>query len=60
MSWLDILNQCLDILLPAIASVIAIILGVVGNKIKKTYNEKVQNETVQTVVDSVVKWVQQV
>lgn len=40
MSWLDILNQCLDILLPAVASVIAIILGVVGNKIKKTYNEK--------------------
>ena len=60
MSWLDILNQCLDILLPAVASVIAIILGVVGNKIKKTYNEKVQDETVQTVVDSVVKWAQQV
>lgn len=60
MDWLDILNQCLDILLPSIASVIAILFGVLGTKIKTAYNNKVQNETVQTVIESVVRWAQQV
>lgn len=60
MDWLSILNQCLDVILPAVASVIAILFGVLGAKIKQTYNEKAQNETVKVVVDNVVKWVQQV
>lgn len=60
MDWLSILNQCLDVILPAIASVIAILFGVLGAKIKRLYTDKVQDETVKTVVDSVVKWVQQV
>ena len=60
MNWLDILNQCLDILLPAIASIIAVILGVLATKIKTTYNDKVQDETVRTIVKSVVEWAQQV
>ena len=60
MDWMSILNQCLDILLPAIASVIAVLFGVLGTKIKQLYNEKVQDETVKVVVDNVVKWVQQV
>lgn len=60
MNWLDILNQCLDILLPAVASVIAVILGVLATKIKTTYNDKVQDETVRTIVKSVVEWAQQV
>ena len=60
MDWMSILNQCLDILLPAIASVIAVIFGVIGAKIKQLYNSKVQDETVKTVVDSVVRWTQQV
>lgn len=60
MGWLDILNQCLDILLPAVASVIAVILGVLATKIKTTYNDKVQDETVRTIVKSVVEWAQQV
>ena len=60
MDWMSILNQCLDILLPAIASVIAVIFGVIGAKIKQLYNSKVQDETVKTVVDSVVRWAQQV
>ena len=60
MNWLDILNQCLDILLPAVASVIAAILGVLATKIKTTYNDKVQDETVRTIVKSVVEWAQQV
>ena len=60
MNWLDILNQCLDILLPAVASVIAVILGVLATKIKTTYNDKVQDETVRTIVKSVVEWAQQI
>lgn len=60
MDWMSILNQCLDIILPAIASVIAVLFGVLGTKIKQLYNEKVQNETVKTVVDSVVQWAEQV
>lgn len=60
MDWLDILNQCLDILLPAVASVIAVLLGVLATKIKTAYNDKVQDETVRTIIKSVVEWAQQV
>lgn len=60
MDWLTILNQCLDIILPAVASVIAVLLGVLGTKIKQLYNEKVKDETVRVVVDNVVKWAEQV
>lgn len=60
MDWLTILNQCLDILLPAIATVISVLLGVLAAKIKTTYNNKVQDETVRTIVKSVVEWAQQV
>lgn len=60
MDWLTILNQCLDILLPAVASIIAVLLGVLATKIKTTYNDKVQDETVRTIVKSVVEWAQQV
>lgn len=60
MDWMSILNQCLDVILPAVASVIAILFGVLGAKIKQIYNEKSQSETVKVVVDNVVKWVQQV
>lgn len=59
MDWMSILNQCLDIILPAIASVVAVLFGVLGTKIKQIYNEKVQDETVRTVVENVVKWAQQ-
>ena len=60
MDWLTILNQCLDILLPAVASVISVLLGVLAAKIKTTYDNKVQDEIVRTIVESVVKWTQQV
>lgn len=60
MDWMSILNQCLDIILPAVASVIAVLFGVLGTKIKQLYNEKVKDETVRIVVDNVVKWAQQV
>lgn len=60
MDWLTILNQCLDILLPAVATVISVLLGVLAAKIKTTYNNKVQDETVRTIVESVVRWAQQI
>lgn len=60
MDWMSILNQCLDVILPAIASVVAILFGVLGAKIKQVYTERTQNETAKVVVDNVVKWVQQV
>ena len=59
MDWMSTLNQCLDIILPAIASVVAVLFGVLGTKIKQIYNEKIQDETVRTVVENVVKWAQQ-
>lgn len=59
MDWMSILNQCLDVILPAIASVVAVLFGVLGTKIKQIYNEKIQDETVRTVVENVVKWAQQ-
>lgn len=60
MDWLTVLNQCIDIILPAVASVVAILFGVLGAKIKNAYTTNVQNETIKTVVKSVVEWVQQV
>ena len=60
MDWMSILNECLDVILPAIASVVAILFGVLGSKIKQVYTERTQNETVKVVVDNVVKWVQQI
>lgn len=60
MDWLTILNQCLDILLPAVASVISVLLGVLAAKIKTTYDNKIQDEIVRTIVESVVRWAQQV
>lgn len=60
MDWMELLNQCLSVILPAIASVVAIIFGVIGAKIKTTYDEKRKDETTKAVVDNVVKFVQQV
>ena len=60
MDWLTILNQCLDILLPAVASIISVLLGVLAAKIKTAYDNKVQDEIVRTIVESVVRWAQQV
>ena len=60
MDWMSILNECLDIILPAIASVIAILFGVLGAKLKSVYDTKIKTDTAKTVVDDVVKFVQQV
>lgn len=60
MDWMSILNSCLDVILPAIASIVAAVLGVLATKIKKAYQEKCDNETVKAIVDSAVRYVQQV
>ena len=60
MDWMSILNECLDIILPAIASVIAVLFGVLGAKLKSVYDTKIKTDTAKTVVDDVVKFVQQV
>ena len=60
MDWMSILNECLDIILPAIASVIAVLFGVLGAKLKSVYDTKIKTDTAKSVVDDVVKFVQQV
>ena len=60
MDWMSILNECLDIILPAIASVIAVLSGVLGAKLKSVYDTKIKTDTAKIVVDDVVKFVQQV
>lgn len=60
MDWMSILNECLDIILPAIASVIAVLFGVLGAKLKSVYDTKIKTDTAKIVVDDVVKFVQQV
>lgn len=60
MDWMSILNECLDIILPAIASVIAVLFGVLGAKLKSIYDTKIKTDTAKIVVDDVVKFVQQV
>ena len=60
MDWMSILNECLDIILPAIASVIAVLFGVLGAKLKSVYDTKIKTDTAKIIVDDVVKFVQQV
>ena len=57
---MEILNQILDLLLPAIGSIIMIIAGIIGAKIKAKYDEKVDTETKKKVVESTVSYIQQV
>lgn len=60
MDWMIILNQMLDIILPAAASLVAIWFGILGNKMKATYLEKVNSETKKNVVQTTVEYVEQV
>lgn len=56
----DFLNQLIQILLPILATFITGVFTYLGNKIKKTYEEKVKTETAKTVVKDVVQFVEQV
>lgn len=60
MDFTEILNQCIQILLPSIASIIAVIFGVIGMQLKNKYEQKMNNETTKKVIEDVVKCVQQV
>ena len=60
MDWMTLLNQILDIILPAAASLIAIWFGILGSKMKASYTEKINTETKKAVVQSTVEYVEQV
>lgn len=59
-AMVGVLDQVISILLPAVATLLAGWLAIVGNKIKATYTEKVNTETKKEVVEATVKYVQQV
>jgi len=56
----EILNQLIQILLPILATFLTGVFTYIGNKLKKAYEEKVNNETVKVVVENAVKFVEQV
>jgi hypothetical protein len=56
----EVLSECLQIILPSIASVVAIIFGIIGTQIKNKYEQKANHETTSKVITDVVKCVEQV
>lgn len=59
MDWTVILNQLIDILLPVLATFITGLFTYIGTRLKKVYEQKVQTETAEKVVENVVKFIQQ-
>lgn len=59
-AMVEILDQVIAILLPAIATLLAGWLAVVGNKVKTLYTEKVNTQIKKDVVEATVTYVQQV
>lgn len=56
----EILNQFIQILLPILATFLTGLFTYIGNRLKKVYEEKVNNETAKAVVEDAVKFVEQV
>lgn len=56
----EVLNQFIQILLPVLATFITGLFTYIGNRLKKVYEEKVNNETAKAVVTDAVKFVEQV
>lgn len=56
----ELLSQILDILLPALATLIAGWFTVLGAKLKVSYEEKINTEVKESIVKATVAWVQQV
>lgn len=56
----EILNQFMQILLPILATFLTGLFTYIGNRLKKVYEEKVNNETAKAVVEDAVKFVEQV
>lgn len=60
MDWMILLNSFLEIVLPALGSLLVVWFGILGTKIKNTYDDKVNTETKKEMVDLSVKYVEQV
>lgn len=60
MDWTAITNQLIDIVLPILATFLTGLFTYIGTRLKKVYEEKVNNETAKTVVDNAVRYVEQV
>ena len=56
----EILNQFIQILLPILATFLTGLFTYIGNRLKKVYEEKVNNETAKAVVEDAVRFVEQV
>ena len=56
----EIFNQFIQILLPILATFLTGLFTYIGNRLKKVYEEKVNNETAKAVVEDAVKFVEQV
>ena len=56
----EVLNQFIQILMPVLATFLTAVFTYLGNKLKNAYQEKANNETAQTVVKDVVRFVEQV
>lgn len=56
----EIINQFIQVLLPVLATFLTGVFTYIGNKIKRAYEGKVNNETAKVVVENAVKFVEQV
>ena len=59
MDWTALLDQIIDMALPILATFLTGFFTYIGAKLKSVYEQKVTTETAKTVVDNVVKFVQQ-
>ena len=60
MDWTTITNQLVDLLLPILATFLTGLFTYIGTRLKKIYEEKVNNETAKIVVENAVRYVEQV
>lgn len=60
MDWTTVLNTILDAIVPVVITGVTAFVGWVAAKVKTAYEEKVQNEMVNKLVEDTVKYVQQV
>lgn len=60
MDWTEVLNQIIQILLPVLATVLTAVGTYVATRIKTLYTNKVNDETTKKVIESTVKFVEQV
>ena len=60
MDWTALLNSLLEIILPALGSLLVVWFGILGTKIKNTYDNKVNTETKKEMINLSVKYVEQV